>query len=204
MTPSAAQRRERKLIRAARRGDAEARRLLVEAYLPLVRRIAGRYRELGLPSDDLVQEGAVGLLDAIGRFDASRCADFATFARWRIRRSILNALTTQGRLVRLPKQVVEQRRALAHVHDELTAANGHAASMPDVAAAIGFPVAAVARALDVPGAPVSLDAPIAEALTLESVVTDHARRTPSSRRSRTRRRGSCPRRSGACPAGSVS
>src|SRR5438128_2359410 len=118
MSPSAAQRREPKLLRAAKRGDAEARRRLVETHLPLVRRVAGGYRELGLPADDLVQEGAVGLLDAIGRFDARRGGDFATFARWRIRRAILNALTTQGRLVRLPKQVVEQRRALAHVHDE--------------------------------------------------------------------------------------
>src|SRR5207253_1214249 len=66
----------------------------------------------------------------------------------------------------------EQRRALAHVHDELTAANGHTPSVPAVAAAIGFPVATVRTALGVPGAPMSLDAPIADALPLESVVTD--------------------------------
>lgn len=178
MTTSAAQRRERKLLRAAKRGDPEARRLAVETYLPLVRRVATRYRDLGLPSDDLVQEGAVGLLDAIDRFDARQTGDFATFARWRVRRAILNALTEQSRLVRLPKQVVEQRRALAHVHDELTASNGHTPSVPDVAAAIGSPVAAVTSALDVPAAPVSLDAPIADALTLESVVTDPAAPDP--------------------------
>jgi RNA polymerase primary sigma factor len=130
MTTSAANRDVRKLLRAAKRNDAEAWRRLVETYLPLVRRVANGYRELGLPSDDLVQEGSLGLLDAISRFDPRRGGDFPTFARWRIRGSILNALTAQSRLVRLPKQVVEQRRALAHVHDELTGATGHPPSTP--------------------------------------------------------------------------
>jgi RNA polymerase sigma factor (sigma-70 family) len=172
VNPSAAQRHERTLLRAAKQGDPAARRRLVETYLPLVRRVASRYRDLGLASDDLVQEGALGLLDAIVRFDARRGGDFAAFARWRMRRSILNALTSQGRLVRLPKQVVEQRRALAHVHDDLTATNGRAPSVPDVATAMGSPLAAVQSALEVPAAPMSLDMPIADAMTLESVVTD--------------------------------
>jgi RNA polymerase primary sigma factor len=172
MKTSAAQRRERTLLRQAKRGDAQARRCLVQGYLPLVRRVAGRYRDLGLASDDLVQEGAVGLLDAIARFDARRCADFATFARWRIRRAILNALTEQARIVRLPKQVVEQRRALAQTSDELTAANGRTPSVPDLAAATGLPTAVVNGTRDVPAQPVSLDTPIADAATLESVVAD--------------------------------
>jgi RNA polymerase primary sigma factor len=172
MTTSAAQRRERTLLRQAKRGDVQARRRLVQGYLPLVRRVASRYRDLGVGLDDLVQEGAVGLLDAIGRFDARRGADFTTFARWRIRRSVLNALTEQARIVRLPKQVVEQRRALAHTTDELTAANGHTPSVPDLAAATGLTTAVVNGAREVPPPPVSLDMPIADAVTLESVVTD--------------------------------
>jgi RNA polymerase primary sigma factor len=172
MTTVATQRRERTLLRQARRGDPAASRRLVESYLPLVRRVAGRYRGLGLASDDLLQEGAVGLLDAITRFDPRRGADFAAFARWRIRRAILNALTEQGRIVRLPKHVVEQRRALAQTTDALTAANGRTPTVPDLAAATGLPTAVVDCARKAPMRPVSLDLPIAEAVTLESVVTD--------------------------------
>jgi RNA polymerase primary sigma factor len=172
MTSSAAQRDERNLLRAAKRGNIEARRRVAERYLPLVRRVANRYRDLGLGVDDLVQEGAFGLLDAVARYDTRRTDDFETFARWRVRRAILNALTDQSRLVRLPKQVVERRRALAHVHDALAATNGHTPSVSEVAVAIGFPVAAVTSALDVPANPVSLDAPIADATTLESLVGD--------------------------------
>jgi RNA polymerase sigma factor (sigma-70 family) len=178
MSPSAQQRHDQRLVRAARRGDAVARRQLVETYLPPVRRVASGYRNLGLPTDDLVQEGALGLLDAIQRFDARRDRDFATFARWRIRRAILDALTTRGRLVRLPKQVVERRRALAHASDELTAVNGHAPSVLDLATATGLPTHVVEGATRVPTAPVSLDAPIGGTTTLEGVVTDPSARDP--------------------------
>jgi len=172
-------RQERELLRSAKGGDPDARRRLVEGYIPLVRRIAGRYRGLGVPGDDLVQEGAIGLLDAIDRFDAGRSGDFAAFVRWRVRRSILNALTAQSRLVRLPKQVVERRRALAHLHDELAATNGHTPVSGDVAAAAGSSVAAVETALGAASTPVSLDAPVATALTLEAVVNDPAAPDPA-------------------------
>src|SRR5207249_1152228 len=105
---SAAVTGERRLVRAAARGDRRARERLVERYLPLVKRLAWRYRGLGVPVDDLVQEGSVGLLEAIDRFDPARGNEFAAYARLRARRAILNALTTQARLVRLPKQVVER------------------------------------------------------------------------------------------------
>lgn len=98
---------------AAKTGDRGARDHLVEDELALVRSVASRYRNLGMPYDDLVQEGALGLLDAIERFDADRGVDFERFARFRVRRAIRNALTAQARLVRLPKHVVEERRAAA-------------------------------------------------------------------------------------------
>src|SRR6185437_15858855 len=85
-------------LQAARRGDRRARDALVREHLPLVHAVAARYGGLGLARDDLVQEGSIGLLDAIDRFDPALGVEFGTFAGWRIRRAILNALTEQSRL----------------------------------------------------------------------------------------------------------
>ena len=78
---------ERELLASAKAGDRRARQRLVELRMGLVRSVAYRYRDLGLPLDDLVQEGAIGLLDAVARFDSSRGASFATYARWCVRRA---------------------------------------------------------------------------------------------------------------------
>jgi len=101
---------EAKLLKAAARGDEGARRRLVAAHLPLVRGVAARYESLGLPFDDLVQEGCVGLLEAIDRWDPARGVPFEAFARFRVRAAIRDALTTRARLIRLPKHVVESQR----------------------------------------------------------------------------------------------
>ena len=114
--------RRRKLLRGARRGDRGARERLVISHLGLVRSVASRYRDLGLPFDDLVQEGSLGLLDAIDHYDPCRGPEFDSYARFRVRRAIRNALTDQARLIRLPKQVVERRRAIDRAEAKLTAA----------------------------------------------------------------------------------
>ncbi len=98
-----------RLLRAAQRGDRGARRRLVAAHLELVRAVAGRYEGLGLPREDLVQEGCFGLLDAIDRYDRSRGVPFEAFARFRVKVAIRGALTARARLIRLPKHVLEQR-----------------------------------------------------------------------------------------------
>lgn len=144
--------RDRRLLRAAQRGDRRARERLVASHLALVRSVAARYRSLGLPFDDLAQEGALGLLDAVDRFDARADADFERFARFRIRRAIQSALTDQSRLVRLPKHIVERRRALAH------AAGGRPQSPAVLAATTGLSLRAVAEALAAEITPVSLEA----------------------------------------------
>ena len=101
-----------------------AREQLVASNLDLVRSIAAHYRDLGLPLEDLVQEGAIGLLDAIDHYDPDRGASFETYASFRIRRAVRNALTDKARLIRLPKQVVERRRAIERAEARLTAASG--------------------------------------------------------------------------------
>jgi RNA polymerase sigma factor (sigma-70 family) len=150
--------RRRDLLRAACRGERNARERLVVAHLDMVRRVASGYRDLGVPYDDLVQEGLLGLLDAVDRYDPSRGVTFETFASFRVRSAVRNALTDQARLVRLPKHVVERRRLLESLEARLTAATGHTPTAAELAAASGLPVAVVLEAQAVPIQPASLDA----------------------------------------------
>ena len=170
---------ERKLLRAAQRGEERARRRLVELHGGLVRSVAFRYRDLGLPLEDLVQEGSIGLLEAIDRFDPARGASFATYARWRVRRAITHALTNNGRLVRLPKGVIERQRAVARLRARLHARTGRDPAPDEIAAATGLSVAAVAEALAAREEPASLDAPAAEGgVALQALVADPAAPQP--------------------------
>jgi RNA polymerase sigma factor (sigma-70 family) len=176
-TPGSADRvcgrsRESTLLAAARRGESDARERLVRCHLRLVRAVASRYRGYGLPFDDLVQEGSIGLLEAIDDFEPSRGPTFERYARFRIRRSIRNALTEQSRLIRLPKMIVERRRALDRAEATLAAA-GARPTPGDLAVATGLSVAAVLEARAAPQAPISLDEPVLpDGSALESVVAD--------------------------------
>ena len=172
--------RARRLLRAARRGDRGARERLVVSNLALVRSVASRYRDLGLPFEDLVQEGSLGLLDAIEHFSPYRSDDFESYARFRIRRTIRNALTEQARLIRLPKHVVERRRTVERAEAALTAAaNGRPPTPAQLAAVTGLSLAAVLAARDTGLAPTSLDARVLpDGTPLESAVVDPAARDP--------------------------
>jgi RNA polymerase primary sigma factor len=164
---------ESELVRAAAHGDREARERVLTADLPLVRRVAARYRGIGLPYDDLVQEGALGLLDAIAHFDESRGVDFETYARFRVHRSIRNALTDNARLVRLPKRIVERRRAIDRETQRLQAAGERTPTAELLAARTGLSVAAVLEARTASIDPISLDEPATlDGSPLESLVAD--------------------------------
>lgn len=170
--------RHRRLLRAARRGDAGARERLVAAHLGLVRQIASHYSGLGLPYEDLVQEGSIGLLEAIDRFDSRRQPDFEAYARFRVRRAIRNALTEQARLVRLPKQIVERRRLLANAAVQL-AARGRAVTPAALATATGLSEEAVRAAQAAARASVSLDDAVTDGgATLEELIADQAAADP--------------------------
>lgn len=166
--------RHDRLVRAAQRGDPHFRDLLVASHLGLVRSVASRYRDLGLPFDDLVQEGSLGLLDAIDQYDRSHGSSFESYARFRVRRAIRNALTDQARLIRLPKQIVERRRAIAHAEARLAAeASGHLPTPAQLAADTGLSVAAVVDARSAGLAPISLDEPLLrDGSSLAAVVAD--------------------------------
>ena len=172
--------RARRLLRAAQGGDRRSRDQVVASYLGLVRSVASRYRDLGLPFDDLVQEGSLGLLEAIDRFDPSRGTPFDGYARFRIRRAIRNALTDQARLIRLPKQVVQRRRAVDAAEARLAAeAAGRPATPTQLAAATGLSIDAVENARSAGLAPISLDEPLLpDGSSLANVVADSTAADP--------------------------
>src|SRR5262249_25088641 len=114
---SAAQ--EQSLMRRVRAGDACARKRMIEANLGLVASAARRYGGQGLPFSDLVQEGSIGLIKAVDRFDHHRGCRFSTYATWWIRQSISEAVEGNGRTIRLPAHVTKHLVRVGHAERRL-------------------------------------------------------------------------------------
>ena len=149
----------------ARAGDFAARQQMIEHNLRLVVSIAKHYATRGLPMSDLIEEGNLGLMHAIDKFEPERGFRFSTYATWWIRQSVERAILHQARLVRLPvhvvralNQVLKARRAI----ESAAAAEGrtHSASPDEIAAALGLPASEVADLLRHAEQPASLDAPL--------------------------------------------
>jgi RNA polymerase nonessential primary-like sigma factor len=150
----------------ARGGDFAARQAMIEHNLRLVVSIAKNYLGRGLPMNDLIEEGNLGLMHAIGKFEPERGFRFSTYASWWIRQNIERAIMHQARLVRLPvhvvrelNQVLKARRAL----EAASASRGNAdrpVRVEDIAAVVGMPVQDVSELMKFAEQPASLDAPI--------------------------------------------
>jgi RNA polymerase primary sigma factor len=129
---------EVKLSRAAGAGDKKARACFIERNLRLVVNIAKKYQGQGLPLEDLIQEGNIGLIKAVEKFDPDRGYKFSTYATWWIRQAIARAVTNQGRTVRLPAYMHERTRKVGKAHGELHAELNREPTEAEVAERLGW------------------------------------------------------------------
>ena len=164
----------------ARSGDFAARQRMIERNLRLVVSIAKHHTGRGLPLTDLIEEGNLGLMHAITKFEPERGFRFSTYATWWIRHSVERAVLQQSRLIRLPVHVVRELNQVLRAQRSLRADHqqeGRAPSQEDVAAAVGRPVQEVAQLLRLAENPSSLDAPMerdAGASMLDEVADEQA------------------------------
>ena len=122
------------LAKRIERGDREARRMLIEANLRLVVSIAKRYPDCGLSLADRVQEGNLGLMRAVEKFDYRKGCKFSTYATWWIRQAISRAIADQARTIRIPVHMVEKMKRLVHVERRLTVELGREPTSDEIAA----------------------------------------------------------------------
>ena len=161
-TPLLTAEQETALGRRARRGCTESRERLVATNLRLVVSVAKRFGGRGVPLLDLIQEGNLGLLKAVDRFDPERGYRFSTYATWWIRQAVARGLASQGRAVRLPVHAGEAlHRALGEAA-RLRQSLGREATPEEIGKGLGIAGAQVTRIMNAAIDPVSLDAPVGE------------------------------------------